>query len=266
MSGLVVSLSAYLVVLAVQFLAAHLANADDPTPKASFTQLVVAWWVESLRVPRVFCWAQPFASRRAPDQTEDAFSQRGRRGVVLVHGFLCNRGLWAPWLARLKKHRRAFVAVNLEPVFGSIDRYATLIDRAITQVTQATGMPPLIICHSMGGLAVRAWLQATHSGGSRVHHIVTIGSPHGGTKIARFAYPENVRQMSYNSAWLVKLKSSERGEDRKLFTCFYSNCDNIVFPASTATLPGADNRHIPGVPHLELAYHPKVMAESWARL
>jgi triacylglycerol lipase len=46
------------------------------------------------------------------------------------------------------------------------------------------------------------------------------------------------------------------------FTCFYSHCDNIVFPPATATLPGADNRHIAGVPHVHMADRP----EPWAEL
>jgi triacylglycerol lipase len=37
-----------------------------------------------------------------------------------------------------------------------------------------------------------------------------------------------------------------------------------VFPVSTALLPGADNRHVPGAPHVALAFHPTVMRESLA--
>ncbi|NJM84726.1 MAG: hypothetical protein HC844_21870 [Tabrizicola sp.] len=50
------------------------------------------------------------------------------------------------------------------------------------------------------------------------------------------------------------------------FTCFYSHCDNIVMPASTAVLPGADNRHIDGMPHIALVYSPEVWAEVLRRV
>ena len=83
----------------------------------------------------------------------------GRRGLVLVHGFVCNRGLWNPWLPRLRAAGVPCIAVNLEPVFGS-DRRLRAADRAAVQrVTQATGRPPLLVAHSMGGLALRAWLR-----------------------------------------------------------------------------------------------------------
>ena len=44
-----------------------------------------------------------------------------------------------------------------------------------------------------------------------------------------------------------------------LFTCWYSNCDNIVFPASTAALAGADNRFVDGLAHVQMAFDPGVM-------
>jgi hypothetical protein len=34
----------------------------------------------------------------------------------------------------------------------------------------------------------------------------------------------------------------------------------VVIPASTATLPGADNRLVRGAAHVELAFEPRVIA------
>jgi hypothetical protein len=47
------------------------------------------------------------------------------------------------------------------------------------------------------------------------------------------------------------------------FICYYSNSDNIVFPATTACLEGADNRHIPGVAHVALVEDIQVMEETF---
>ena len=44
--------------------------------------------------------------------------------------------------------------------------------------------------------------------------------------------------MRMNSAWLQALKAQEPPGRAKLFVCWYSNCDNIVFPATVAVLPG----------------------------
>ena len=79
--------------------------------------------------------------------------------MLFVHGFFCNRGLWNPWMRRLRAAGIPFVAVNLEPVFGSIDSYASIVEAAVRSLEQATGGAPVIVAHSMGGLAVRSWLQ-----------------------------------------------------------------------------------------------------------
>ena len=71
-------------------------------------QLLSAWCQECLIAPRVFLWRQPFRSAAIADSVPAA--ARGRRGVVLVHGFFCNRGLWNPWMQRLEEEGVPFVA------------------------------------------------------------------------------------------------------------------------------------------------------------
>ena len=245
--------------LAFEFLLLARANREDAAPAATARDLLGAWWGEVLAAPQVFCWQQPFRSQTQPDDLSPATGGRPI-GIVFVHGFVCNRGLWNPWLKRLHQLGVPFVAVNLEPVFGPIDNYTPIIERAVRRVEAATAARPLIVAHSMGGLAVRAWLDAWRAD-TRVHHVITIGTPHHGTLLARFAFSPNVGQMRRDSRWLQGLAKREPGARYANFTCFFSHCDNIVFPASTATLPGAQNRHVGGVAHVQLARDEVVFRE-----
>ncbi|MEO7390900.1 MAG: alpha/beta fold hydrolase [Ramlibacter sp.] len=249
------------VVLGVEFVALRLVGGEADELRPTWPEAVRAWLGETLMATRVFSWRQPFRWRQVPDQLEVQALGAGRRGVVFIHGFICNRGFWTPWLQRLRAEGRCFVAVNLEPVFGSIDDYVPIIERAVAQVTDATGLPPILVCHSMGGLAARAWLRA-HTSGSRVHHVITIASPHHGTWLARFGFRANSRQMRRDSDWRTAMERETGAADYEKFTCWYSNCDNIVFPASTATLPGARNLLVRGAAHVELAFHERVMSQS----
>jgi pimeloyl-ACP methyl ester carboxylesterase len=260
LAGFFVATLGYAVVLAMEFMLLTLVARNDPAPRATPLQLVGAWAREGVMALRVFAWRQPFRWRVMPDHFSGE-RVAGRHGVVLLHGFVCNRGFWTPWLRRLHAQGRAFAAVNLEPVFGSIDAYVPLVQEAVDRVRQATGRPPVLVCHSMGGLVARAWLR-TQSGEPVVAHVVTVGSPHAGTWLARWSHLPNGRQMRQNSAWIQALREDWTPARAARFTCWYSNCDNIVMPPSAATLPGADNRLLQGAAHVDLAFRTQVMAHT----
>ncbi|TXH60127.1 MAG: alpha/beta fold hydrolase [Burkholderiaceae bacterium] len=266
-AGALLVLFGYAIFLAIEFALLAKTHGDDPAPRARAVQLVHAWWGEVRSAPRVFCWQQPFRSQAEPDFLPPG--AQGLLGVVLVHGFVCNRGFWNRWLRRFRAAGVPFVAVNLEPVFGRIDDYVPIVEDAVARVRAATGRAPLVVAHSMGGLAVRTWL-ARCPVPDPVEHVVTIGSPHAGTWLARFGITPNGLQMRRPNAWLDALRDDEvrrRGPSPYgRFTCFYSHCDNIVFPPSTATLPGADNRHVSGSAHVHLADQPAVFEAVWSRL
>jgi triacylglycerol esterase/lipase EstA (alpha/beta hydrolase family) len=249
--------------LALEFVWMHWQNRHDPAPRATVQQALLAWCREVLTAPQVFCWQQPFRSERFANTP--LVNAQGQMAVLLVHGFVCNRGLWNPWLQRLHERGTPFCAVNLEPPWSSIDDYANTIDIAVGRLHAATGQAVLVVAHSMGGLAVRAWLRRSNAD-HLVQHVITIGSPHHGTRLARFAVTANGLQMQQSSEWLHALAANESNARRSLFTCFFSHCDNVVFPASTASLAGANNVHLPACAHSEMARHETVFQELLRRL
>ncbi|MEZ5664146.1 MAG: alpha/beta fold hydrolase [Burkholderiaceae bacterium] len=261
-AGLAVVFFGHAAVLALEFVLVALVHGHDPAPRAAPLALLKAWWQETHVAPRVFAWRQPFAWRRWPD-TVGQDTDPALPCVVLVHGFVCNRGFWLPWMPVLRGRRQAYASVNLEPVFGSIDDYIPLIESAVQDAERAGGPLPVLVCHSMGGLAARAWLASASGNPARVGRIITIGSPHHGTWLGHFSHVPNGRQMRPGNAWLQALQQRERAQRPEgtyaAFVCWYSSADNIVFPASTASLPGADNRFLPATPHVGMAFKSVVM-------
>ncbi len=257
--GVALLVTAYAATLGLEFVFLHRSfDRDDPL-RPRLRQLVSAWLQETIATPRIFLWQQPFRASAQPDAT--APSAVGRRGIVLVHGFVCNRGIWNRWMRRLRCEGVPFLAVNLEPVFGSLDDYVPVIDRAVRVLADSTGQPPVIVAHSMGGLAVRAWLAGSNAA-PRCHSLVTLGTPHLGTWLARHSSTRNGRQMRIGSAWLLRLGVLELTAPRPPVLCFWSHCDNIVFPSANATLAGADNRHLEATPHVRMVDHPAVFEEA----
>ncbi len=250
-----VAAAAYAGAIALEFCLLFRSYPTGDPARPRLRELARAWATEIAVAPRVFLWSQPFRSKSQPDFVPTP--GRARLGVVFVHGFFCNRGLWNPWLRRFRAAAVPFVAVDLEPVLASIDDYRAAIASAVDRVTRATGRPPLLVAHSMGGVAVRAWLAADRN--ARVHGVVTIATPHAGTRLARHARGTNAAQMREGSAWLAALAKAEALSARAPFLCFWSRCDNIVFPTRNATLAGADNRELMHVPHVAMAFHPAVI-------
>jgi len=239
--------------MAVEFFWARRSNERDPAGAPAPGRTIVAWWHELVHAVRVFGLWQPFLSRAPADHLPpDAW---GRSGVLLIHGFVCNRGLWRRWLHRLTRRGTPFVAVDLEPVFGRIEDYDTRIEAGVRLLEAATGVPPIIVAHSMGGLATRHWWASQPT--TRIRHLITIGSPHRGTRLARLARAPNARQMREGAAWSAALLARQPRAQHLRTTCFYAHADNIVFPASSATLPGADNRHLGAVGHIGMVERPE---------
>jgi len=175
--------------------------------------------------------------------------------LLLIHGYQCNRGFWF-WLRRKLEAAGWTVATHsLEPVYADIDSYADGIARRIDEVLAATGAARVILVgHSMGGLASRAYLR--RHGTARVARLVTLGSPHRGTLLARLGMGPNARQMRLGSAWIGALAAPLPPASVSIYSCH----DNYVFPQqSCSTLDGAATVAIGGVSHLGMALSPRVL-------
>jgi triacylglycerol esterase/lipase EstA (alpha/beta hydrolase family) len=178
--------------------------------------------------------------------------------VLLVHGYGCNGGYWASLRRLLAQQRISHDAVDLEPVTADIDHYTEQIAAAVQRLLAATGQDRLVIvAHSMGGLASRAYLQA--HGDAAVAKLITLGTPHHGTALASFGIGANARQMRRGAQWLAALDKGDAGR-RERITSIWSHHDNIIAPQDSCRLEGARNIELGGVGHVALADNAVVLS------
>ena len=176
----------------------------------------------------------------------------GRAPLLLIHGYGCSRAVWWWQRRRLEAAGWCVVTVNLEPLYTSIDNYVEPLARRIDEVLAQSGAPQLILVgHSMGGLVARAYLR--RYGAARVKLLVTLGTPHGGSELARFGIGENARQMRPGSAWLAAL-----GAPPVDTLTIYSAHDNYVLPPANLELPGARRCVLDRPGHLAMLFSPRV--------
>lgn len=197
----------------------------------------------------VFGFGQAFenvfvASDRLPQVARD------ETPVLLVHGYCCNRGAW--WWVKPRLERAGFIVatVSLEPVLGGIDDHARPLSERIEEICRETGAPRVsLVCHSMGGLSARAYLRAC--GSDRVERLITIGTPHHGSRLARLGLGQNARQMRPGSEWIEQLASQPLVPQGGVVS-IYSLHDNLVAPQDGAVLEGAASIPLAGRGHIDM--------------
>ncbi|MGF6115734.1 pimeloyl-ACP methyl ester carboxylesterase [Janthinobacterium lividum] len=212
---------------------------------------------------RATLWTSSWGMLRPRLHAADTVAGQGLP-VLLIHGYVCNRGYWAQLSRQLARAGIVHDGVDLEPIAADIEEFVPQVEQAIEALRARTGSDRVIlVAHSMGGLVARAWLR--RHGARRVARIITIGTPHHGTALANLAAGANARQMSRihgaPDAWLAQLAASETPETRALITSMYSHHDNIVAPQSSAQLPGARNLAFGGIGHVALASDARVLRQ-----
>lgn len=197
----------------------------------------------------------------APTETETP----PRVPVLLVHGYMCNHRTWDNVSRALRAQGHTVLAVNMEPLFISIDSFAPTIDAAVADLCQQTGCHQVaLVGHSMGGIAIRAWMRKYGTG--KVARVLTLGSPHAGTQIDLHPKTPNGREMLWNSAWLTALTASESDTTRALIRVALAAQDNIVYPQRAQVLPGVPTTVFENMAHMQLCLEPEPIAWICAQL
>ncbi|HET7366176.1 MAG TPA: lipase, partial [Burkholderiales bacterium] len=106
----------------------------------------------------------------------------------------------------------------------------------------------------------RAW-SARLGGTSRAAALVTIGTPHHGSKLARGLRGQAwAPELRHGSRWLEALQAQEAGSARVPITSIYSWHDEFLVPQDSPCVTGARNIALERLGHLALLGSPQVHA------
>lgn len=180
--------------------------------------------------------------------------------VILVHGVLVNDGVWFMMRRHLAKQGVGPIyTLNYGPPYGDIEHFAEQLHVKIESVCASTGAARVVLVgHSMGGLVSRAYFR--QRGRARLEKIITIGTPHHGSVLARLAFGRCLAQMRPGNAWLEELNRDEAKPLTVHLTSIWSRHDSLVVPQASSQLRCAENVAVIGVGHNALLGDPRVMA------
>lgn len=183
--------------------------------------------------------------------------------ILLVHGIVDNHSIFAVLERALR--RRGFNALTTFEyglLTSDVRRTAERLAEAVEQLCAETSYEQIhVVGHSLGGLIARYYVQRL-GGDRRVHTLVTLGTPHRGTVLARLgAAMPLVRQLAPGSDLLRDLNQPAPDCGTR-FIAFHSDLDQLIVPSRNASLDHPDltatNVAIKGVGHLSMVSNGEV--------
>jgi triacylglycerol lipase len=188
------------------------------------------------------------------------------RPILLVHGIADNHSVFHVLTRALR--RRGFTDLSTFD-YGlrttDLRRAAADLAQAVEALAHRSGYDRIhVVGHSLGGLIARYYVQRL-GGTDRVQTLVTLGTPHQGTVLARAGrLVPLIRQLSPESDVIRELAAPVAGCDTR-FVAFYSDVDHMVVPSRNGRIEHpdltADNVVVPGIGHLSLPNSGRVAAE-----
>ena len=180
--------------------------------------------------------------------------------VLLLHGVLCNAGVWRGLLTDLRARGIAPVyTLSYGPPLASIELFAEQVAAKIDAILRETGAARVaIVGHSMGGLVARAYLR--RHGPAKIATIMSVGVPHHGSVHAWLFPGTCLGQLRPGNAWLAELNRAEESPPATRLVSLWSWHDSMVAPQTSSRLAGADSVELIGIGHNALLYDRRVYA------
>jgi triacylglycerol esterase/lipase EstA (alpha/beta hydrolase family) len=176
--------------------------------------------------------------------------------VVFVHGLSSSSSSWDDWIADFKADG-----------YSSSELFAWSYDWSQSNVTTAqqlatevksvlaqTGASKVdLVVHSMGALSARYYLKNL-GGTSYVDDFVSTAGVNHGTTVAswcKWLYT-SCAEMYTGSSFLTSLNSGDETPGSVSYASYWSNCDDMLTPDTSAILDGATNVEVGCISHTDM--------------
>jgi triacylglycerol lipase len=236
-------------------------NGDRESRLNTLSRGRLAWWMcrgilQGFGVILLVFLLFPFGfvrSLRFPRSTVEST----RPPVILVHGLYHNASGWLLYRSWLKRSGFHNIYGFSYSSFGvSFDELLKDFEGFVRQVeARHPGHPLVMIGHSLGGLICRAFADSPGNAG-RVMAVVTLGSPHRGSKLAALSLGRLGQSLLYGGRLFKDLeKNGPPAGSHRL--AIYSPMDTMVLPADGLRISDPHWRQLETSPvsHISMLFH-----------
>ena len=174
--------------------------------------------------------------------------------ILFIHGYNGTSTTWSTMVSRFK----ADGWTNAELVNWSYNyrqsnaTTAAQIGQKVDSILAATGATKVdIITHSMGPLSARYYVRNL-GGDGKVDALVSLGGANHGTQTAYLCFDISCFQMQPGSTFLTNLNSIDETWGAPRYATWWSPCDGVINPQTSALLDGAVNTQTACISHSAL--------------
>jgi len=132
--------------------------------------------------------------------------------VVVLHGLYMSGFVMRPLCSRLEKEGLSILNLSYNTLTPDRETIFKQIDAFISDKETA------LVCHSMGGLVARAYLEAHSSQSENVTKVITLGTPHKGSHIAHQMQQKGFEVFLKNSVEFLLSKNGDWPFKAKLYS------------------------------------------------
>lgn len=186
--------------------------------------------------------------------------------ILLVHGIVDNHSIFSVMGRALRRRGfRNISSFDYGPLTRDIRRAAEDLAVTVDGLVRSSGYERIhLIGHSLGGLIGRYYVQRM-AGDTRVHTLITLGTPHAGTALARAGrLMPIVGQLRPDSDVIQELAEPAPGCSTR-FVAFYSDLDHLIVPSRNGRITHPDlnarNVEVRGVGHLSMPHSRRIAFE-----
>ena len=186
--------------------------------------------------------------------------------ILFIHGIFHNRSAFA-WLAQRLAFSgfRNFKELNLLTSIHRIPRMAEQTGEQVQKLLKKYDVPQVdIIAHSMGGIIARYFIQ-NGGGDGKVRHLITLGTPHQGTRLSDYSVLPHFKDLSPDSATLIELNRNPVPNHTQGLA-ISGDLDIFMQPRQCGLWKGVRNVELKSVGHAGLLFSRRVLQLITSRL
>ncbi|MGX5181756.1 esterase/lipase family protein [Streptomyces avermitilis] len=176
--------------------------------------------------------------------------------VIFVHGISSSASSWDDWIADFEADGYSASELDAWSYDWSQSNVTTAQQLAteVRSVLARTGASKVdLVVHSMGALSARYYLKNL-GGTSYVDDFVSTAGVNHGTTVAswcKWLYT-SCSEMYTGSSFLTALNSGDETPGSVAYASYWSNCDDLLTPDTSAILSGATNVEVGCISHTDM--------------